>query len=213
MEKKTSLHLPFKRSIFIIFPNSPYFTLLFFYLRTLVPPQYMGNSTSCCDRVDCCTNLHDTRITDKQKGFHGSMRKKPPPGFSLICSVPDEFVNDQTEVRNRAKSAMSRASVHPLAHSLRGQSSWIKVPDPLPDWTSEEQQAIVDIMNEFPKACSDSTQFERALQKAMKQFPHKNEQKFIQCFRHIQKSRVAYFGSFGGERKTNGQKLSRQSSM
>ena len=74
------------------------------------------------------------------------------------------------------------------------RSSWIEVPDPLPGWTIEEQDAFLSILNEYPKAGRDNTQLELAVVKALKRIPTKTNSDLHQCFKHIDASRIAYFG-------------------
>lgn len=64
----------------------------------------------------------------------------------------------------------------------------------MPSWTAEEQEILIEIIREHPKAARDSTQLELAFVKAIKKLPRKTEGDLIQCFKHIQHRRVAYFG-------------------
>jgi hypothetical protein len=89
--------------------------------------------------------------------------------------------------------------IHHTSPRKSGQSSWIEIPKPLPDWTQEEQRSLIEIIEQHPKAARDSAQLELAVVKAMRKMPNKTQEEIIQCFRHIQQCRVAYFGGIGGK--------------
>jgi hypothetical protein len=72
--------------------------------------------------------------------------------------------------------------------------SWIEVPDPLPEWTLEQQQVVIDILKEHPKAVRDAVQLELAMTKAYKRIPTKTAPDVHECLRHIEASRIAFFG-------------------
>ncbi len=72
--------------------------------------------------------------------------------------------------------------------------SWIEVPDPLPEWTLEQQQVVIDILKEHPKAVRDAVQLELAMTKAYKRIPTKTAPDLHECLRHIEASRIAFFG-------------------
>jgi hypothetical protein len=69
-----------------------------------------------------------------------------------------------------------------------------EIPDPLPDWTQADQQILIDILEDYPRAGRDDSQLELALVKAMKMLPHRTGPDCHRCFKHIHGSRVAFFG-------------------
>jgi hypothetical protein len=104
--------------------------------------------------------------------------------------------------RSASNSTSGGGSIRSSDGSIRGagsfrassSSSWIEVPPPLKGWTQEEQQIFMDILHEFPKAGRNPTHLELALVKAKKKLPVKTAADCHQCFKHLQASRVAYFG-------------------
>ena len=184
----------------------------------------MGSSNSCCQERSaggvCCDNVNGIRLCEVQpKKPRGFVRENLPAGFSHHETGRSTTHND-----NRLTSRTSSSDHYHPTISQRGmgmvgirtsehvQQSWIKVPNPLPGWTSDEQQVFIDIVKEFPRASHDSTQLELALVQGMRKLPHKKEHEFIECFEHIQESRVAYFDRADGPTHKHHRKPSRRAS-
>jgi hypothetical protein len=86
-------------------------------------------------------------------------------------------------------------SSHRDSSQSSARSSWCKPPDPLPDWTWEEQSQFIRILEENPRASRNQSEDRRKLYaKARVVLPNKSYDDFRACLTHVQSSRVAYFG-------------------
>jgi hypothetical protein len=131
-----------------------------------------------------------------------SFRKDDQHHHDLSFKHQKTAPTDMKEVSESTRSSATGGFFHPSDGSFRSSgsfrsttsSSWIEVPAPLNNWTKEEQQIFMDILDEFPKAGRIPTQMELAIVKAKKLIPFKSVHDFHLCFKHLQASRVAYFG-------------------
>ena len=168
---------------------------------------------SCSDHQYCC----DIQEEPDSRGGHRILIHVPA-GFTHPNTTSYKFKSfpnddqhdisfkqqksagkDMIRVSDAIRSTPSGGSIHILDGSLRSSgvrssSSLIEVPAPLNDWTKEEQQIFIDILDEFPKAGRNPTQMELAIVKAKKLMPLKSVYDIQRCFKHLRSSRVAYFG-------------------
>ncbi len=137
----------------------------------------------------------DHRSAEWQRASSAFEKKKNPVimGQMLRALTPERGSLDHYHSASdlvRSKSDRRRQSDRGLF--LRGP--WKQeIPDPLPNWTLEDQQVLIDVMNDFPRAGRDDTQLEVALIHSRRKLPHKTIEECHLCFKHIQGSRVAVF--------------------
>jgi hypothetical protein len=72
---------------------------------------------------------------------------------------------------------------------------WEREPAPMKGWSKEDQSAMIRATKDAKlKYGKKSHIFRREMAKIARQFPHKTLQDCEDCFRHIESSRIAYFG-------------------
>jgi hypothetical protein len=178
------------------------------------------NSRSTQEGTEDVSNCCMCDVKDRDKSIRRTLAFpiKPPVGFFSSVKKPElrphkkEELNghpDSEEVgkrkmMNRVLTVMlddrrNSKPTSPEPEKKRGSdprrsSSWIEVPDPLPGWTMEEQHAFLDILKAHPKAGRDHVQLELVMVKALKRIPTKTIADFQQCFKHLDASRIAFFG-------------------
>ena len=104
------------------------------------------------------------------------------------------FRNSTSDILS-TKSGSSRQVLRQSCSGSFRNTPWKQeVPDPLPNWTQEDQQTLIEILEDYPRAGRDDSQLELALVKAMKTMPHRTGPDCHRCVKHIQGSRVAIFG-------------------
>ena len=149
--------------------------------------------TSRISKMDQSSEVCDARQHDRQLPFNRKNKKKQndPEQDPISAELSLSNSSSNTPIRPmRTTGGSFRGSGNRLSTSL---SSWIDVPAPLNDWTKEEQQIFIDLLEEYPKAGRNPAQMEQALVRASKLLPMKTLSEFHRCFKHIQSSRIAYF--------------------
>ena len=141
----------------------------------------MGNSQSCClDRGgstrECCGG-YEACLSEVQKNSETAMRVQPT-GFKMYDGVmknsskqsfpgaenvsPMKIRNNRMDDERIQKNMIKLISkkdpvfigIHHTSPRKSGQSSWIEIPKPLPDWTQEEQGSLIEIIEQHPKAAN-----------------------------------------------------------
>ena len=91
-----------------------------------------------------------------------------------------------------AMDGFTRSSSSSSVNSTRLQD-----PKPLPNWTAEEQRALIDALRDEERKADNRRSAqnweERVLQLAWK-FPKRTAQECLECARHFRASKIAYFG-------------------
>jgi hypothetical protein len=134
------------------------------------------------------------RFQDNNGAFKG--RRASEEGGNRRMMNHSHVLNAMMSDRSTSKKSKSKTNVGSRGSSRR-RDSWIAVPDPLPSWTIEEQQAFLDILDEHPKAGRDSAQLDLVIRKALNRIPTKTESELHKCLIHVEACRVAYFGRKG----------------
>jgi hypothetical protein len=184
----------------------------------------MGSSQSCCanrgiDNRRCCNEYkpempemcsgpreNDRRVHRAGSKSYGSKGDINDHGSSTRSVDTSSFWNSSRNAVDEKKSgkhirpAFSRSTSDNSIGPRRGfgENSWIQAPDPLQGWTAEEQQVVIGIMKDHPKADRDSAQLELVVVKGMRSLK-KTEAQIVQCFQHIRQHHVAYFGGIGAK--------------
>ena len=136
---------------------------------------------------------HDQRSADWN---HASsfVKKEPIVGHMLAALTPDRRSSDHSRT---SASDIIRTKTDRRRLSGSGSCSnvpWKQmIPTPLPGWTPEDQQVLLDTLDEYPRAGRDHAQLELALVKASKRMPRRSSEDCHRCFKHIQDSRVAVY--------------------
>jgi hypothetical protein len=154
-------------------------------LSTSQPPAGFSYYNSTTKQSQNLTRDHRASDWQRASSVFNKKRDSLVVGRMLQSLTPDRGSIDRSSSDlAHAKSDIRRKS----------SGSWKQeIPTPLPDWTHEDQQVLIDILKEFPRAGRDHTQLELALVKAMKKMPHRTSDDCHRAFQHIQESRIAIF--------------------
>ncbi len=71
---------------------------------------------------------------------------------------------------------------------------WRKDPEPLADWTPEQQRILINQLDEHPSHRRHPDHLRRVISKTHQLMPDKSIQEIQLCYRHLQSKRIAYFG-------------------
>ena len=72
---------------------------------------------------------------------------------------------------------------------------WDQEPEPIKGWTMEDQRALILAAKEAKlKTAQAPRAYNRSMAEVARQFPHKTLRECEDCFRHVEKSRIVYFG-------------------
>ncbi len=71
---------------------------------------------------------------------------------------------------------------------------WRRDPEPLPDWTPEQQRVFMNQLDENPLYRKNSEHLKRAIEKTHRLIPEKTIEEIELCFKHLQMKRIGYFG-------------------
>ena len=139
------------------------------------------------------SSILDQRSADWKKASSFS-KEKTIVRHMLAASTPDRPSSDHS-------NTSASDSVRPKSDCRRQSGSgpcsngpWKQlIPTPLPGWTPEDQQILLETLSDYPRAGRDHAQLELALVKAAKRMPHRTSEDCHRCFKHIQESRIAIF--------------------
>jgi hypothetical protein len=76
--------------------------------------------------------------------------------------------------------------------------TWLRDPEPLPDWTPEQQRVFISQLDENPLSRKHHGHLKRAMEKTHRLLPEKSIDEIERCYRHLQHKRIAYFGKEDG---------------
>ncbi len=115
----------------------------------------------------------------------------------IVGHILESLTHDRSSSDYSSRTSKSDWSVQSGRGSFRQRTWKQEIPPPLPDWTKEEQQALIDVLDDYPRAGRDDSQLELAIVHAKKMLPHRTGEDCYRCFLHIKDSRVAVFSKPG----------------
>jgi hypothetical protein len=132
---------------------------------------------------------HEAAWQHANSGIHGKEKQKMVEHMLQGLAPIDNTPHSSSEPV-RTKSDRIRQSGRRSSQSIAWKQ---EIPIPLPDWTTEDQQTLIDVMEAFPRAGRDDLELELGLVQVMRKLPHRHGEDCHRCFRHVQGSRVALF--------------------
>ena len=144
--------------------------------------------------ISCCTcrSRENREEPDAEASNFGSAMLR-------LMQVPD--LPGKVDIGETAKKLFNH--IKPANESSHVPSTacikipiWEKEPTPLDGWTITEQRQLTVAAKEAKlKTTQDPSRFRRRLEKISKLFPGKTAKDCEQCFRHVESSRIVYFGA------------------
>ena len=78
---------------------------------------------------------------------------------------------------------------------VRGLPSWEKEPEPLTNWTVQEQRILISELKECPQARRDPESLQKLFERTHRALPQKSKDDIQECYRYLEVMRIAYFGT------------------
>jgi hypothetical protein len=149
----------------------------------------------CCANRNCMQQKKEEGKSKKRqiRGFsyeqvrapskdHSSEQQKNDIEMSLT-NQPRRSSGDKIEINDRRSS---KGSVIP---------AWLRDPEPLPDWTPQQQRVLISQLDENPLSRNHSEHLKRTFEKTHRLIPEKSIEEIDICYKHLQLKRIAYFGA------------------
>jgi hypothetical protein len=80
---------------------------------------------------------------------------------------------------------------------------WEKDPEPLKDWTVEEQKVLMSELKKNPEARKCPAQLQRVFERSLRMLPNKSFEEVQGCYAHLKISSIAYYGAQSGRISRN----------
>jgi hypothetical protein len=140
--------------------------------------------------LQCCSRIKPNRNSEQTQNERPIKRdmielQSPQGKQGLLHALND--CRDSSEVPSNRFSDRTKAKFKSIL-------PWKKQPDPLQNWTIEEQQVLESELKNNPQARKYPEQLEKLLEKSQRKLPNKSLAEIHLCFTHLNLSRIAYFG-------------------
>jgi hypothetical protein len=131
----------------------------------------------------------------------GSLKKQSHtlyPPLAVRDSTHDLL--SQTSPRQVSSFEINRASIDSTTSEksdikIRGLPSWEREPEPLINWTVQEQRVLLFELKENPQARRQPDLLQTLFFKVQRTLPQKSMADIQECYRHLEVMRIAYFGT------------------
>ncbi len=103
----------------------------------------------------------------------------------------------QASSTNQSSPSVYKISEKPEIKDNRNSGTlpgWLRDPEPLPNWTSQQQSVLIQQLDENPLARRNQEHFKKAIHNTHRLIPEKTIEEIKLCFDHLQLKRIAYFG-------------------
>ena len=151
----------------------------------------------------CCVHRNSVRRKREEKATkRGQADKQDSFGIQAFQTSPSSNQKAETvEIKERRDSKDNRNS------QGSGIPAWRRDPEPLPDWTLEQQRVFMNQLDENPLARRNDEHLKRAMEKTHRLIPEKTIEDIELCYRHLQLKRIAYFGTEDNRRTSPAGKI------
>ena len=144
--------------------------------------------------ISCCTcrSRENIEESDAEASNFGSAMLR----WMQVPDLPGKVDIGETAIKLLNHIRPANESVQAPATACIKVPIWEQEPTPLPGWTITEQRQLMVAAKEAKlKATQDPSRFRRRLEKISKQFPSTTAKDCEECFRHVESSRIVYFGA------------------
>jgi hypothetical protein len=140
----------------------------------------------CSEDREPSTKVLQGSSLNSLKGFQYSFRRR--------SSVPTSPVEECKESPPKSQEpdeldSLENATQAPLV------PVWMKEPTPLAGWTRQHQQVLLIELKQHPAARKNPNVLKLVFEKTHRALPSKSVEDIEKCYRHIENSRIVYFGS------------------
>jgi hypothetical protein len=130
----------------------------------------------------------------------GSLKRPTNTLYPPVGLRDTTLENLQTSPRQVTSLDLNRASIDSTTSvtsdmNVRGILTWEREPEPLTNWTVQEQRVLLAELKEHPQARTQSELLQTLFIKVQRTLPHKSMADIQECYRYLEVMRIAYFGS------------------
>ena len=125
-----------------------------------------------------------------KRGFSATSGSGLPPERSFGMMQIDGTSSVATDKNRRSATIMRNI----LIGDTNKTPTWKKDPEPLANWTEQEQSVVICLLRENPEAQKHPEQLQVVFQRMQMKLPHKSIEEIQACYRHLEVMRIAYFG-------------------
>jgi hypothetical protein len=189
-----------------------------------------GPTTAFCSGLLCFPN-DDALGTQRKQGqslqlccSRSTLIRKPEKSLDARAGTPQynfeernlrsrkeipDFLSDlfeRADSKGNTRASTERSLPETTESSFKNTVPvWKKEPEPLQNWTVEEQKVVLSEMKRIPQVRKYPEQLQIVFEKSLRKLPNKSLRDIQVCYEHLKISRIAYFGSESGRtsRHTN----------